>query len=329
MMQEAFSLQIRRTLADAAVNHMGIVEGPPPRTPCPGEVRIGVQLGTAYAPAVLVQALGLVERRLPGARVVLRQFGSGAEVTQALAAGELDVGIMGVAPFLSSWAAGRPWRIAAALGDIPIALNTVKPGALSLRDAAPTDRIALPGIGSMQHIVLAMAAEQQLGRPRVLDANLVALDHLAGERALLSGMVAFHLTAPPFQDQEVRAGARRLFDSYQIMGGPHTLNVAVVPRTFLETCPVAYQAFTDALAEAMILIQRDPVSAAVILQRRGESEPLADIVAALTGPGIRWTIEPHRLVAIAAFMRRAGFISRQPLDWRELTWPNLFGLNGS
>ncbi|HLN65410.1 MAG TPA: ABC transporter substrate-binding protein, partial [Symbiobacteriaceae bacterium] len=289
MTQEEFALHIRRSLTDVAVHHMGIVEDAPPRKTGPGEVRIGIQFGIAYAPAVLVQALGLVERRLPGTRVVLRQFGSGAEVTQALAAGELDVGIMGVAPFLSSWAAGRPWRIAAALGDTPIALNTVKPGVLSLRNVAPTDRIALPGIGSMQHIVLAMAAEQQLGLPRILDANLIALDHPQGEQALLAGMVAFHLSAPPFQDREVRAGARRLFDSYQIMGGSHTLNVAVVPRTFIANRPDAYNAFTDALAEAVALIQHDPVSAAVILQRGGESGTVAEIVAALTGPGIRWT----------------------------------------
>jgi hypothetical protein len=84
-----------------------------------------------------------------------------------------------------------------------------------------------------------------------------------------------------------------------------------------------------ALEEAVALIQHDPVSAAVILQRGGESGTVADIVAALTGPGIRWTVEPHRLVQIATFMRRAGFIDRQPLDWRDLTWSNLFGLNGS
>ncbi|MGE5672675.1 MAG: ABC transporter substrate-binding protein [Mycobacterium leprae] len=312
------------TIADVAIHHRGIVEAPPSRA-----VRIGIQFGIAYAPAVLVQALGLLERRLPGARVVLRRFGSGAEITQALAAGEIDLGMMGVAPFLIAWATGRPWRIAAALGDIPIALNTVKPGARTLRDVAPTDRIALPGIGSIQHVVLAMAAEQQLGMPRLLDANLVPLDHPEGERALLSGMVAFHLSAPPFQEQELRAGARRLFDSYQILGGPHTFNVAVAPLAFVANRPNAYRAFTDALAEAVDLIRRDPLAAATVLQRSGEAGTLAEIVAALTGPGINWTVEPHRLMQFATFMRRAGFINRQPLDWRELTWPNLHGLVGS
>lgn len=293
------------------------------------QIRIGIQFGIAYAPAILVQALGLVEHRLPGTQVLLRQFGSGAEVTQALAAGELEVGIMGVAPFLSAWAAGRPWRIASSMGDIPNALNTVKPGAASLRDVAPTDRIALPAPGSFQHVVLAMAAEQQFDQPRILDPNLVSLDHRQGEQALLAGQVAFHMTAPPFQDEEVRAGAHRLFDSYQIVGGPHTFNVAVAPRSFALGRPAEYLALTDALAEAMLLIQLDPVGAAQVLQRQGLPGTVAEIAAQLTGPGIRWTVEPHRLVQFALFMRRAGFIDQSTLDWRDLTWPNLHGLQGS
>jgi NitT/TauT family transport system substrate-binding protein len=298
-------LRNRSGLTDVAVHHRGIVEDVPPGR----EVRVGIQFGFAYTPAILVEELGLMARRLPGARVVLRQFGSGAEVTRALAAGEIDVGIMGVAPFLIARAAGRPWRVAAALGDMPVALNTVKPGATSLRDVAPTDRIALPGIGSIQHVVLALAAEQQLGRPRILDANLVALDHPTGEQALRSGMVAFHLSAPPFQDREVREGARRLFDSYQVLGGPHSLNVAVVPDSFVAGRPDVYRAFVDALADAVALIPRAPVAAAQILQRRGEPGTVAQIAAELTGPGIRWTVEPHRLAEFAAFMQRAGFFA--------------------
>lgn len=322
-------MQIRRSLTDVAIHHAGIVEDASPRHTGTPEIRIGIQFGIAYAPAILIQGLGLITRHRPGTRVILHQFGSGAEVSQALATGEIDVGMMGVGPFLISWAAGQPWRIAAALGDVAIALNTVKPGASTLRDVAPTDRIALPGIGSIQHVVLAMAAEQQLGMPRSLDANLIPLDHPQGERALLSGMIALHLSAPPFQDQELRAGARRMFDSFQILGGPHTLNVAVVPRGFIERRPADYKALTDAMAEAASLLAQDPVSAARILQQLGEPGTLAEIVAQLMGPGIRWTIEPHRLVQLATFMRRAGFIGRQPLDWRELTWPNLHGLEGS
>lgn len=317
-------MQNRRNHSDVALHHTGTVESAAQR-----EVRIGIQFGISYTPAILVQELDLLGRRLPGTRVVLRQFGSGSEVTQALATGQIDVGIMGVAPFLLSWAAGRPWRIAVALGDTAIALNTTKPGALTLRDVAATDRIALPGIGSIQHVVLAMAAAQQLGVPRLLDPNLVTLDHPQGEQALLSGRVAFHFTAPPFQDQELRAGARRVLDSFQVVGGPHTFNVAVVPSTFVERRPDAYRAVTDALAEAVALIPQDPVSVALILQRRGAPGTVAEIVNELLGPGIRWTIEPHRLVQFATFMRRAGFIDRQTLDWRELTWPNLHGLNGS
>lgn len=214
------------------------------------------------------------------------------------------------------------------MGDTNIGLNTVKPGAETLRDVAPTERIALPGLGSNQQIVLAMAAEQQLGNPRALDRNLLPLDHPAGEAALLSGAVAFHFAAPPYQDQEVLAGAGRILNSFQVVGQPHTLIVAVAPRSFHDCNPAAYRAFTAALADAITIINQAPIVAAQALQRFGQPGTIEELVAQLKSPGTTWTIEPHGLLRFALFMWRTGFIGRLPSDWRNLAWPNLWGLNG-
>lgn len=134
----------RRSLTDVAVHHEGLVESPAigkcagpigSRSVRRSEIRLGIQFGISYAPAILIQELGLLEKRLPGIKVTEVQFGSGAEVTQAMLSGEIDVGFMGVAPFLEGWARGLNWKIASALGDVPIGMTTVKPGARTLRDA--------------------------------------------------------------------------------------------------------------------------------------------------------------------------------------------------
>jgi len=53
----------------------------------------------------------------------------------------------------------------------------------SLKDFKPTDKIALPSPGSVQHILLAMAAEKELGSASALDQNLVAMAHPDGAAA--------------------------------------------------------------------------------------------------------------------------------------------------
>lgn len=87
----------------SALGRRGIVEGASPCQRQTSEIRVGIQFGIAYAPAILVQELGLLQARLPGVRLSWRQFRSGAMVSNALEQGEIDVGMMGVAPFLGQW----------------------------------------------------------------------------------------------------------------------------------------------------------------------------------------------------------------------------------
>ena len=57
-------------------------------------------------------------------------------------------------------------------------------------------------IGSIQHILLAMAAKEQLGDAHALDNNIAAMAHPDGMTALLSGSVKCQLTTSPFVFKE-------------------------------------------------------------------------------------------------------------------------------
>ncbi len=296
-----------------------------------GTLKMAIQFGTSYAPAVLIWDLGLLERRLPGIKIEQVQLGGGGVITQAMLAGQVDIGFMGLGPFIVGWAKGVPWKIAVAMEDMPIDMNTNRPDVKSLKDIRPSDKIALPGINSIQHVVLAMAAQQQLGNPRAFDQNLVPMAHPDGERALYAkGEITFHYTSPPFQERErTQPGITQVLDSFKVLGGPHTFNVAVVTKDFYEKRREVYDAFVDAMAEAVAIIKKDPRKAAEVMQKRGLKGSLEEIVASMTDPRVTWTIEPHGLMKFATFMKEAGFIDRAPKEWKELAWPNLHGLNGS
>ncbi len=57
---------------------------------------------------------------------------------------------------------------------------------ITCADFSPDDRIALPQPGSIQHILLSMAAEKQLGKHDVFDNQLVTMKHPDGMTALES-----------------------------------------------------------------------------------------------------------------------------------------------
>lgn len=296
-----------------------------------GTLKMAIQFGTSYTPAVLVWDLGLLERRLPGIRIEQVQLGGGGIITQAMLAGQVDIGFMGLGPFLVGWSKGVPWKVAVAMEDMPIDMNTNRPDVKGLKDVRPADKIALPGINSIQHVVLAMAAEREIGNPRAFDQNLVPLAHPDGERALYAkGEITFHYTSPPFQERErTQPGITRVLDSYEVMGGPHTFNVAVVTREFYEKRREVYDAFVGAMAEAVEIVKKDPKKAAAVMQKRGLKGTTEEIMASMLDPRVVWTVEPHGLMKFAEFMKRAGFIEKAPKDWKELAWPNLHGLKGS
>lgn len=295
-----------------------------------GEVRLGYQFGTSYLPVEVMVEQRLIEKRL-NIKVTKVQLGGGGALTEAVLSDSVDVAFMGLGPFFVGWAKGIDWKIAAAMQDMPIGLNTAKPGAVSLQDIGPEDRIAVPGVNSMQHVMLAMEAQKQLGDAHALDHLLVAMPHPDGERALLAGSeVTFHYTAPPFlQREQQQPGIRKIVDSYETMGQPHTFNVLVVPAKFKAEHPEVFQAVVEAHAEALEWINANPGDAADLMIQLGDETNREELVRQITDPDVVWTEEPHGLVKFAAFMQEAGFIDKAPRDWKEVTWENLHGLNGN
>lgn len=295
-----------------------------------GEVRLGYQFGTSYLPVEVIVEQKLLEKRL-NVKVTKQQLGGGGALTEAVLSGATDVVFMGLGPFFVGWAKGIDWRIASSMQDMPIGMNAAKPGATSLKDVGPADKIALPGINSIQHVMLAMAAKQELGDPRALDQRLVAMPHPDGEKALLSGSeVTFHYTAQPYLERErQQPGITAVVDSYETMGQPHTFNVMVVPAKFRQERPEVYQALVAAMAEAQEWIKANPGEAADLMNRLGDKTPREELIKQITDPQVVWTSEPHGLMKFATFMQEAGFIEKAPKDWKEVTWENLHSMNGN
>ena len=146
-----------------------------------------------------------------------------------------------------------------------------------------------------------------------------------------TGGVTAHFTSSPFYEQEQKIpGVRLLTTNYEILGGPATAVVIAASSKYREANPKSYQAFFDALKEAIEIINKDKRAAAKIYleQAKDTKNSVDDIYAMIAAPDYAFTLTPQKVYKTALFMHRIGSVKNQPRSWKELFFPEVQDLQG-
>lgn len=306
-------------------------------------VRIARQFGISYLPLILMQDAGLLEAEGRARGLDLQAewltFTGGPPINDALISGSIDLAAGGVGPMLILWGRTRgvgKVKGVAALNAMPIWLNTSNPAVRSVADFTERDRIALPGVKvSIQAVVLQMAAQQAFGpgEQNRLDPLTVTMGHPDGQAALLGGKteITAHFTAAPYMYEELKSpGIRRVLNSYDVLGGPHTFNLVWATARYHDAHPAVVAAFRAALDRAMAIIKERPAEAAAAWVRSERSQLSAeDAAAMIRRPENEWTTTPRRTMSFATFMHAAGTLPQRPDTWRDLFFPEVHAQDGS
>jgi len=296
------------------------------------QLRIVKQPGLGYLELIVMREQKLLEKRLPGVELEWRQLTSGPVIRDAMLAGQLDIGSGGLGPFIQAIDKGLDWKTLGALNEMPLFLNCARADIRSLKDLKPVDRIAMPAIGSIQHVVLQMQADKELGEAKRLNQQVVAMSHPDATAAILSKReITCHLSSPPFQYEQLRdPGVHKVLDSYQVAGGPHTFNLTWASDKWVKANPRLARAFVEALKEATDFINANPAEAArlYVQSEKAKSTP-EEILAIMKQEGIRYSMTPTGLLRFATFMQKIGMIRTVPLSWRDYAFEHLHPLPGS
>lgn len=308
------------------------------------ELRIAQQYGIAYLPLMVMRQQRLIEKhakqmQLGNLRVNWQRYTSGQEMNQALKTGLLHIASGGVVPMLRAWDGskeGAQVKGIAALGSMPLYLNTTNSKIISLRDFTSKDKIAVPAVKtSIQAVILQMAAEQAFGEGQhnKLDSLTVSMSHPDAAQALIlnKGDVTAHLTSPPYTYQELGyPHIGRVFSSYEIMRGPATFNVVWSKKSFREKNPKTIRAVYNALQEAISIIQRDYRYAADVYTQQGGSDLSPEFIdKVLTNPDVKFTNVPLNVMKYARFMHKTGMINNKPDSWYDVFFDDAHALPGS
>ncbi|HYE81534.1 MAG TPA: ABC transporter substrate-binding protein [Clostridia bacterium] len=287
-------------------------------------INIAEQYGLAYAPLQIARELKLIEKNLPGVQVGWKQLGNTAAIREAMLANEVDAGFMAIPPFLIGWDKGMDWKIACGLSSSPVGLVTNKEEKKSIKDFTDKDRIALPQPGSVQHILLSMACERELGDAKKLNDLLVTLAHPDGMNALLSKQdITAHFTAPPYLLKELETpGMHEILNGRQAAGEAFTFIVGVTTKEFHDSSPKEYEAFLNAMDEAMEFMRNNREEALRILSKQYEMS-IEEVEKNLDMEGTEYSISVKGIDAFAGFMERNGYISKAPENAEEILWEDV------
>ena len=306
-------------------------------------VRLAKQFGISYLPLTIMEQKQLLEAHGKRLGIDLKTewvvFTSGAPMNEAIISGNLDFASGGVGPALTIWGKTRAnlgVKGVAALNSMPLYLNTINPNVKTIKDFTDKDRIALPAVKvSIQAITLQMAAEKTFGPGQhgKLDALTASLGHPDGLAAMMSGKseITAHFTSAPFMYQELDdSRVRKVLDSYEVLGGPHTFNVVWATTKFYDENPKVIEAFVAALDEAMKQIAANPAEAAAVWVKAENSKLSAAYIEKLVRlPENEWTMVPKKIMDYAEFMSRIGMLSPKPASWRDMFFPATHKLSGS
>ena len=305
-------------------------------------VRLAKQFGISYLPLTLMEEEKLFEKRAKEQGLDLKtewlRFTGGSGMNEALLSGNLDLASGGVGPFLTIW--GRTQgnlkvRGVAALNAMPLWLVTINPDVKSIKDFTGKDKIALPTAKtSIQAITLQMAAEKVFGKGEQgkLDPLTVSMGHPDAQTAMMGGRseITAHFGSPPFQEAEMKdPRARKVLDSYDVLGGPHTFNLVWASSKFVTANPKATAAFIAALEDSLKLIRDEPARAATLwIKAEGSKITPAEAEAIIRAPQNEWTVAPKRMIDYLDYMNRAGLVSAKATDHKELFFPSAAVLGG-
>ncbi len=273
-------------------------------------VRIAEQYGLAYAPLTIAKEQGLIEKYLSekGYTVQWEKMINTAGIREAMLSNKLDVGFMGIPPFLIGYDNQMNWKIFRGLNRAPLGLTYRTDKISSLEEIDRGHKIALPQPGSIQHILLTMYLGREYDNPRLLDEYLLTMSHPDGAIALLSGSeIAAHFTSPPYLFDELKdPNVELMVDSREAFGGEFTFIVGVVRDGYEDVAII--EAINQGIDEAITMIEENPQGAVEVLVKAYDTDS-DQMMEYLYWEGMDFSDEVIGVTTFIDFMRSNGYLN--------------------
>jgi sulfonate transport system substrate-binding protein len=309
------------------------------------EVHMSKQFGLPYLPMMVIESQKLIEKNAAAAglgdvKTTWTQRAGPAAELDALLAGQADFIGPGVPTLATIWdkTHGTPQEARAliAMQSMPYVLVTRNPNVKTIADFTDKDKIALPAVKLTGHaLALEMESAKIWGFDHYdkLDAITITRSHADAAVAVMSGKseIDSHFASSPFYYYELATpGIHQVLKSYDVVGGKHTNGVLVTTKKFHDANPKLCGAIVAAFNEADAFIKAHPRPAAEIYKTIAKDRNSVDALEKMVAdPDVDYTSTPVNLMKFVDFMYKVGRIKTKPASWKDMFFPEAYGLNGS
>lgn len=280
---------------------------------------IAEQYGLAYAPLQIMKEQGFLESLLPDTEIEWVTLSNTTSIRESMLSKDVDMGFMGIPPFIIGLDNGMDWKIMCGLSKNPSGLVSNDPKIKTLADFKEGDKIALPQPGSIQHILLAMACEEQFNEAAKLDDLLLSMRHPDAYQSLESkATIKAHFASPPYLFDELKNKDNHLvLSGKEAFGGDFTFIVGVCDRDFYKN-KEQYQAVEEALKQAMDFMAENKDDTLAILSKSYniDKEVLNEY---LSEEGMVYSQEVEGVETFVSFMLKNKYIQNN-YEMKDLIW---------
>lgn len=288
-------------------------------------VRLGYFPNLTHAPALVGLERGTFQKALSQSgmgkvKLDARQFVSGTTLTEAFAAGQIDIAYVGPGPAINAAGRGMPVQFLAGASEAGAVLVARKDsGIKSYRDLGGKS-VAVPSLGNTQDISLRHILNENDLKSRT-DGGTVTITPIA-PADVLAAFAARRVDATLVPEPW---GAALEAQGHKVIGtektvwrdGKYPTTVLIVNTKFAQANPALVTAFMKAHADTVAFINRSPAAAqtavnAQLLKLTGEKLDPRVLQRAFARTRFTTALDPAALREYAALNVEAGYARTAP-----------------
>ncbi|WP_161882867.1 ABC transporter substrate-binding protein [Deinococcus alpinitundrae] len=227
-------------------------------------VRIGFFPNLTHAPALIADAKGYYAAQLKGVKVEVKTFVSGTTLSEAFAAGAIDIGLIGPGPAINAAAKGIPVQIIAGASEAGAVLIVRKGTDIAAYKDLAGKKIGVPSLGNTQDISLRALLNTNGLKSQDSGGNVTIMPVAPADvaAAFLSKQLDAALVPEPWGAQLEALGNKVLGDEKSIWrGGKYPSAVVIVNTKFAQANPEIVKGFLKAHLQAVNFMVKSPVAA--------------------------------------------------------------------
>lgn len=197
-------------------------------------VRIGYLDNDQHSAALAVaNAKGMFEAQ--GMKVELQSFNVGADIVIAMAAGQIDVGYVGIAPATMAIDKGMPLKIVGAVNEEGSGIVISKNSTIDNLTDFEGHTVVMPSKGSIQDILLNYLLQDNSINPKSIDIREMQTSLMP--EAIQSGRIDGYIVWEPYVIQASSGGYGKTFMYSDEIWKNHPCCIIIASNNFMQNNP--------------------------------------------------------------------------------------------